>query len=572
MNRFFIGDLTAYLNRIGGDRHSQITVQIGLCITEQLVDREFAEVSLIVANGNQVCFNEFLKLEIIPLQVGELAVSKSEVLSQELGITITVAGNRYVVGILSYGVLTGQGIIDIFINRLVKQYNKLVELNLSNLAQLHHYRSHSILECFGSMVKSRIADSLEILNACIYAVLDQSHNSIFKGIQEYCSINCISQCGGQSRESILQEAPNYLCIGIACNCIDNGIDCGLDSCHIGTELNQKCLQLINGGLNLSQFSLNSSDSSLDLSDESLKLGSKGCISCGNRCIKLSLELIKFSLQRVQICLDFGLNGVFEVLNLVINLLFKIIDRVHNLLENTGGLDMIPCHVCDVSTKLFNQIVQSIQNGNHILGIQDITVDNDSELCDNIIAKHFYEILAVFHKSAVRYRSKLLRGMFSCNTCIHLICDILVTLHACVNSLTVRLEAGVKVVAKFELFAGLLGFQNSFCIADVDVNSILVLYSKYKRLNICHLKKSTDSSAKANRNVLTVDISSQRPIIDGIEHTKDHNVCIGIDLMNSFKYLIVIATVACVAVNKAFQQRVNVITGVLNFYTLGKIRR
>ena len=382
-----------------------------------------------------------------------------------------------------------------------------------------------------------------------------------------------------------------LCVSGGLQCLDLSLGLGDESCNLLLDLSgESCNLLLGLGLQSLDCLCGSGLNGLDLShclgskicdnglqvvvgvkyDDVKELGGTLCTAC--KLVKqgenLSVGFCAKGVCVVDQCTK-SLDGGVELVNRELQRKLKLIADVVTVGEQPSGglvdlgLCQIKVSVDSINKSGFNRLFIC-----HCIGIVVILAEkrNDNlKLCGNIVAKHLKDSVEVFCKCVVCNYGKLLCGIFSGDTRVHLSRNVLVARFACVDCSAVRLEAGVEVVVEAKNLTGVVCFQVGFGFADVDVSCVCVLYSVNERLDVSDLKKGADCAADGNDNVLAVGINGHAPLVNGIEYAKHQDVCVGIDLVDALKHLQVVAAVACIAVYKTFQQSVNVIAGIFKAF-------
>ena len=139
-----------------------------------------------------------------------------------------------------------------------------------------------------------------------------------------------------------------------------------------------------------------------------------------------------------------------------------------------------------------------------------------------------------------------------------------------DSLTVGREAGVIIILKSKLNTGFLRLHNCLCFVYVNVRDVIVLQSEHQSLQICALHQVGNRAADVENGLLAVDGGSHSPIINGVEHTQNQQMCIGIEFLDSFQNLNVVHVVAHIAVQQTLSQSTRILSGIVDFNVCGQI--
>ena len=156
----------------------------------------------------------------------------------------------------------------------------------------------------------------------------------------------------------------------------------------------------------------------------------------------------------------------------------------------------------------------------------------------------------------------IRNIGTTQCCNHLICNVLVTIFAGMDTLTVELKCTAKVILKCQVFAGIIRFKVGFCIRNVNIGRCIILQCKCNVLQICALHQVGNSAADVEDSLFAVDGGSDSPAINRVKHTHDNQLSIRIDFLDSLQHLGIVVVVACVAVNEALCQSTSQLSRIL----------
>ena len=356
---------------------SEIAVEVFSNVAEELSYSKAGDHAFLVAEGNEVSLSDFSEINVIPAHCGELIIGETKVTCENFCVVSVFTTDGNVVGFFCNKVLTGECVVQEYVNCLVDFNDSSEDVRLELDCELLESGKHVCFDCCSCSVSSLEAETLEEVEACVKTFGEKDLCSGLEGIQESRGVDEVEECKTKLVYRILKDREKLVGLDAALNELN-------DLVHESNGLFDLCDQLINNSLQLKNLRVNlcklcfdSFDCCFNLCDFSLELSLEECVVCSNCFFQLRLKGFKLGLESVQLYGKLTLNVVFEGVELIESLILRIIQSFNDLFKNAGFKKLVPSLFSEFFAEVNHQLEYVAESCENAFGRENVGVNTKS---------------------------------------------------------------------------------------------------------------------------------------------------------------------------------------------------